>query len=294
MSAAASQRFAEPRFRRLLAIELEDTGHLAAQPTGPLGDQVAVVWIDLAAPDQVTIEVRFASRPVARRSLAIANMRNDVAERLIALATAEMIRSQSRPERPRRPVCPKENNNHEEALPGEARLGLVWSGEAAGVWLPATSTYLAGPGGAVGVLVGPLEPQLFGRWLVGDGDTGTTRWFEAGVAVRHLLIGRPRWRLSLGAAASAALVRMVGARSVGSDTGADDSWTARGAGQLMLEGRVAPNAWLGIALEPGAVLHRVPFETAAGTQGALRGAWLGVSVSLAVEHGLRPDSTPTH
>jgi len=283
---AAAERFGQQRFRRLLAIELEDMGHVSAQTSGPLGDHVALVWIDMRGTEQVAIQVRLAAHPASQRVLSIANMRGDVAERVVALATAEMIRNQARPDRPKKAASPRENGTH-DTLPDAGRLGVSWSAEAAGASLPGASAWIAGPGSSVGFVAGPVEQHLFSRWFAGGMDGSTVRWFETGLGARRMVLARPAWRLSLGAAAAAALLRVVGAQSVGAQPNLEDTWTARVAGRVGWEGRVGPNAWLGISLEPGAVLHRVPYTSQSGVPGEVSGAWLGWSVSLCFEHALR-------
>jgi hypothetical protein len=283
---AAAERFGQQRFRRLLAIELEDMGHVSAQTSGPLGDHVALVWIDMRGADQVAIQVRLAAHPAAQRVLSIANMRGDVAERVVALATAEMIRNQARPDHPKKAASPKENDTH-DASPDAGRLGIMWSAEAAAASMPGSSAWIAGPGGSVGFVAGPIEQQMFARWLAGGMDGSTIRWFEAGMGARRMVFGRPAWRLSLGASAAAAILRMVGAQSVGTQQNLDDTWTARLAGRVGWEGRIGATAWLGISLEPGAVLHNVPYTSPSGQQGEVSGAWLGLAFSLSVEHALR-------
>lgn len=288
MSAAAAERFAQQRFRRLLAIELEDTGHLAPQSTGPLGDQVAFVWVDLPKPDQVSIQVRAANRSAVQRILTIANMRGDVAERLVALATAEMVRTQSRPERPRKTTCPKDNGSHDD-LPAETRWGIAWVGEGAAAWLPSSSTWIAGPGGSVGYLTGPLEQHMFLRWEMGDASGHPLRWIEAGLSARRLVLSRAAWRLALGASASAAAVRIANAPDADGATGAADGWTGRLSGRMIAEGRLARSAWLGVALEPGWLLRSVHFAPQSDLPRTIGGAWLGLALSLSVEHGLQQD-----
>ena len=45
-------------------------------------------------------------------------------------------------------------------------------------------------------------------------------------------------------------------------------------------------AWLGLHLSPGAILRPTRFETAGGLGGAVEGLWLGVDLSLQIEHPL--------
>ncbi|MEJ7730680.1 MAG: hypothetical protein WKG00_15865 [Polyangiaceae bacterium] len=44
-----------------------------------------------------------------------------------------------------------------------------------------------------------------------------------------------------------------------------------------------PAAWLGVALEPGAVLRPAPFTDAVGEAQRVEGVWLGGRLSLVVE-----------
>ena len=280
LSAAAAGRFSEARFRRLLAFELEDTGHLATQLAGSLGDRVAHVWIDISGVDHVAIEVRCANRALARRTIRVAGTPEAVAERLVALATAEIVRAQSRPERPKKSQCPKDPLSHDDDLPAGHRFSLIWNGEVLGAWLPQNGGYLYGPGAHLGVAVGPLDQRVFARWLIGaPSQSGPSmRWIEAGLAADHVVFDRISWRLSLGALASAAAVKILRAAS-GSSV---DTWSAKAAASAAIEARVGRSAWLAFALEPGLILHPVPF-TASGHPASLQGAWMGISLALRVE-----------
>jgi hypothetical protein len=41
--------------------------------------------------------------------------------------------------------------------------------------------------------------------------------------------------------------------------------------------------WLGLTLEPGAVLRPAPYEDASGAPGEVKGAWIGLGLALSVE-----------
>src|SRR4051794_15136549 len=53
LSTEVLKKISEPRFRRLLEIELEGSAVLAPGAVGPLGDHVAYIWIDRPTPNQI-------------------------------------------------------------------------------------------------------------------------------------------------------------------------------------------------------------------------------------------------
>ena len=88
LSPSASKQLSEPRLRRLLEIELADAAVRAPAATGPLGDPVAYVWVDLSEASTVAIEVRIGARAVERREIADAELTGDIAGRVIAIGDA--------------------------------------------------------------------------------------------------------------------------------------------------------------------------------------------------------------
>jgi hypothetical protein len=136
-----------------------------------------------------------------------------------------------------------------------------------------------------------VTESLFARWLGGPLGGGALRWLEAGAAVDYRLWASPSWRFSLGAAASVASLQISGVAAVDGLAGAGDTWSARAGGALGVEARVGGPLWLGLTVEPGAVLRPAPYRDAAGASGAVEGAWIGVGLALSVE---RREAGPSH
>jgi hypothetical protein len=108
LSVPAAESLSEQSVRRLLELELGERAVLAPGTSGPLGEHVAYVWIDLPSPSKVIIEVRVGDKSVTRRELGIAGLAWDVAARIVAITTSEMVRAQMRPARVvRRPPSPR-------------------------------------------------------------------------------------------------------------------------------------------------------------------------------------------
>jgi hypothetical protein len=284
LSAGAADRLAEPRLRRLLEIELEDDALLAPGTAGPLGDHVAYVWIDLPSPSTALIEVRIGERAVARRELAVGGLAWDVVARFAAIATAEMVRAQMRPVRPRRTTVPQKRKTAAELeVAARDAPAAMFSGSWMVAGLPSAGVFLAGPSLVLGLRSRRASLGVGGALLGGGVDGGPVRWMEAGLSGDYRFWLTPGWRLVAGAGASLAALRMTEASAVDGVAGERDTWSARAAALLGSEWRLAPAAWLGVALEPGAVLRPAPFTDAAGEAQRIEGAWLGGRLSLVVE-----------
>ena len=59
-------------------------------------------------------------------------------------------------------------------------------------------------------------------------------------------------------------------------------YVARAGGIVAVEARVAPSIWLGLELQPGAVLRPVQFSTRSA-DGVVQGAWLGAGLAVRFE-----------
>ena len=293
ISRAAADALGETRVRRLLEIELDDTGSLAPSSGGPLGDQVAHVWIDLPSPSQVLIEARLAERPVSRRFITTSGLNADVAARLAAIAASELVRAQARPLRPRRPPAPRVPSPEELDLAARRAPAIVWSAAPSFAFLPSSGGTLWGAGASLGFRALGASERAFARWLAGPTDTGTLRWLEIGLALDYRVPLHRSARLVLGADASLAFLRLPDARATGGVMDARDALSGRAGGLLGFEIRAFGPAWASLQLSPGAILRSTAFEDASGRRGAVEGFWLGVDLGLHIEHPLRT-SVPTN
>jgi hypothetical protein len=279
--------------RRLLEIELDDTGSLAPLPGGPLGDHVAYVWIDLPSPSQVVIEARLAERPVSRRFLVTGGLNPDVAARLVAIAASELVRAQARPLRPRRPPAPRVPSREELDRAAQRAPAVVWSAAPGFAFLPSSGGALWGAGASLGFRALGASERAFARWLAGPTDAGALRWLEVGLALDYRAALHRSVRLVLGADASLAFVRLADGRAMNGVAGARDALSGRAGGLLGLEVRAFGPAWASLQLSPGALLRSTAFEDASGRRGALEGFWLGIDLGLHIEH-LLPSIVPTN
>lgn len=284
MSSAASARFSEPRFRRLLGIELQSIGVLAPGLAGPMGDQVAYVWIDLPQATSVAMEVRVGSAPVARRAIDLSGLGRDVGTRIVAIAVAEMLRGQAHPYRIRRPAPSKAGSAEAGDLGWRAAPMLSWTGGFGAALLPSNAIVLAGSSIGLAFRADRVGQFLHVRSMGGSaGDAGVVRWFETGLGVDYRIGLGASWRLSLGAMAGASAVHLGSVRALDSIPAQRDSWSARAGGTIAVDMRVSEAAWLGLNLEPAVVLRPIPFENATGQSGSLRGFWIGLDLALHID-----------
>ncbi|AKT36032.1 uncharacterized protein CMC5_001440 [Chondromyces crocatus] len=284
LSSVAAGTLSEVRLRRLLDIELTDTAQVAATATGPLDEHAAYVWIERPTEARLEIQVRIDARPVVRRGISISGLTADVAARLVAITTSEMIRAEIRRARaPRRAVTPRAPTAEELELAARDHDALSLGAGPHAAWLPASSTLLAGPGLAVGLRRSRVEQVLFARWLASPVGDSTMRWLEAGLAADYRIWIHPALRITLGASAAAASVRLSNVTAVDDLPGEQDTWSARAGAQISVDTRIGGPLWLGMHLEPGAVLRAVPFRNAAGNRDEIAGAWLGLGFSLTAE-----------
>lgn len=282
LSAPATDNLGDARVRRLVEIELEESALLAPGTAGPLGDHVAYVWIDLPASDRVLVEVRIGERAVSRRELLVSGLAWDVAARFVAIAVSEMVRAQMRPVRVRKPTPPRGPSPEELERAQRDATRVFVAGAFDAVALPGAAGAVAGPGIALGLRSKRLGESVGARWLAGSTEAGTTRWLDVGVTADYRLWPTPAWRVALGGAASLAALRLADARTV-DDASDVDTWSARAVVVVAAERRLADAAWLGLRLEPGAILRSARWTDAGGASGMLGGAWLGMALTLALE-----------
>lgn len=292
MSRAAAGALDEVRIRRLFELELDDVGTLASGTGGPLGDSVAHVWLDVLSPPQVLIEVRFAERAVTRRFIAIEGLSADVSARLVAIAANELVRAQARPLRPRKEPKPRPPTTQEIELAKRRAPAIVWSAGARVAALPASSGLLWGPNVSLGLRAMGASQHLFARWLMGTTAADSTRWLEVGLAADYRAWLGKSVRLSFGADAAFAFLRLGDVRATDGIAAARDTWSGRAGATLGIDVRVFGAGWLGLHADPGFILRAVPFEPASGQRGELTGFWLGFGATLQIEH-LLPGFVPT-
>ena len=284
LSQAASENLSEVRLRRLIDIELADAAQVSPRATGPLGDHLAFVWIDRPTPSRLEIQVRLDARPVVRRGIVISGVTADVAARLVAIAASEIIQVEIRRMRaPRRPPPPRPPSPEELERAARDRDALDFGAGPEAAWLPAAPALLAGPSLEVGIRRLRVDQLLFARWLGAPLHDGTLRWAEAGVAADYRVWLGPSLRLTLGASAAIASLRLGGASAVDDIADEEDTWSARAGARIGVDGRIGGPVWIGLHLEPGAILRPVPYRDAAGVARSLEGAWLGLGLTLAVE-----------
>ncbi|MDI1477620.1 hypothetical protein [Polyangium sp. y55x31] len=291
--AAAEALGGEARVRRLLEIELDDTGTLAPGPSGPLGDDVAHVWIDLPSPSEVLIEARLAERAAGRRFILIGGLNPDVAARLVAIAANELVRTQARPLRPRKAPAPRAPTPKELELAARRAPAIVWSAAPSFVFLPGSSGALWGAGASLGFRGAGVSERATARWLTGSTSADATRWFEVGLAVDYRVYLGSSVRLLFGADAALGFLHLSDVRATDGIVGTRDAFSGRAGGLLGVDVRAFGPAWLGLHLSPGAILRPTRFETRGGLGGTIEGLWLGVDLALQLEHPL-VRSAPTN
>lgn len=294
LSEAAAETLGEKRLRRLFEIELDDTGSLAQGTAGPLGDQVAHVWIDQPSPSQVLIEARLAERPVTRRTITIAGLSPDVAARLVAITANELVRAQARPSRPRKPPAPRAPTAKELEAARRSAATIVWSVSPNFLYMPSVHGTLFGPGFSLGFRGKGASERVFGSWLSGPTDGGASRVFEIGLALDYRLWLSKSVRLALGAEMALDLLRFSDARSTDQIFGESTSWSARAGGLFGLDVRAWGPTWIGLHLSPSALLREVGFVNTNSHSSTLQGFGLGVGLSLQVEHLLFGSAATTN
>jgi hypothetical protein len=284
LSEGAARALFEPRVRRLVEIETERFAVLAPHAVGPLGDNVAYVWVDQPTPAKVVVEVRVGDHAVQRREIAVRGLAGDVAARLVAIAVSDVVLAGMAPRpAPQPPPPPPKRTPEEVERARRVEPALVLSPGAEVAVLPAVAGVLGGPSLALAFRRFGASESIFGRWLTGPTQGSNLRWLELGVSAEYRFwLGRSV-RLALGGQGAFSSVHLADATGIEGLVGQHDAWSARAGGVVGVDVRLAAPAWLALHVEPGAVLRPVPFATGAPSAATLQGAWIGVGLALHFE-----------
>lgn len=297
LSEAATRAISPPFLRLLLENEFGDAAVLAPSATGPLGDDVAYIWVDVEPSTKaLTVEVRLGTKPVQRRTLVSVDVGDDFAARVVAIAAAEILRDQMRPVRPpRKPPPPKPPTEAEIEMATRDLDAFAWSPRVVGAWIPSPGAFFFGAAMDLGFRRFGASAHVGGTWMTGPLDVGIGRWLEANIGIEYRLWAKPWFRVGFGANAGLGVLHVRGATIDGEVSGAPatvDTWSGRAAAALLLEWRVARPVWLSIGLEPGAILRPVMMTASAnGSKSPWEGFWLGLRLGLTFEQRQIP-ATP--
>lgn len=285
VSPKANERLIARRLRALLRIQLGDEAEVEPGAVGSLADELIYVWIDVPQPRLALIEVRGHAMALGRRTLAIADFPADVAARVVAIEASEMVRVQAAAHA-RNKAGPEPTGDTDPLTGDDAGVALDSSFDVHG--LPSASpSFLFGPTLSLEHRQQFTAQALYLRWHTGLGDGVGLRWLEVGAGIDLRFSLAERWRLTVGARAGAVVVGLPSDVEVDghrNPDGASDEISARVAGSVGAETALAPQVWLGLRAEPGAVLR--PFDyTVPGpepTLGSVEGFSMVGSLSLRV------------
>lgn len=282
MSALAMERLSEPRMRRLLDLELDEKVKLSPNATGPLGDHVAYVWLDLATASRVSVELRVGDKAVVRREVGTSGISWDVAARIVAITTSEMLRAQMRPVRPvKKPPPPKGPTPDELDRARQKRDALSFDAHLESVFLPSDGAFALGPGISMGLRRLGFSEHIKASWLSGSASFGSLRFLDIALGADYRVRLSRSFRLSFGASASMASAHLGSVRAVDGIANAQNTWTSRATLDLGLETRLFGSTWLGFLIQPGMMLRAIPYQAElSGPEQSLEGAWLGARIGL--------------
>lgn len=266
LSEQAAAFLTEARVRRLMELELPETVHLADAAVGPLDENAVRLYIDLPEPSVVTIQVQAPGRKLEQRRVDVSGLAWDVAARVTAVAASEAVRSQIAPIR-KRPTKPKEPTDAELMAAMRDVPSIRVIGEISGAGLPSAGAGLLGSRLGIGFHQPYFFEELSLGVLGGEGNHGSLRWLELSAILGHRLFFTSRVRSELGATFALARADYAGGVAAG-----EGAFTLRAAAHLTLEVRPTERLWIGLELEPGAVLLPDPV--------ALQGAWLGGNLTV--------------
>jgi hypothetical protein len=280
----AGERLVDARaVRRLISLELADV----QVPPERDGDSPALFYRVLGdARGFVELELWERGTPLGSRRVSSGSRGGHLFARRIALAAAELARSQ-RQQRHAKKRLEARRLARERALLAELRSRtldgpLALRSELVGgrgrnfTWF--------GSGAALEIeLRGSTRLDLGLRVLGADFDKTSVR-----LSLVELSLGpSQRFRLSpwldldAGASLGAAVVHAAGVASVDDIAGQAESWTARAALAARFEPRVSRSVRADIGLELGHFLREMP-ATRDGTRLSLRGAYAGVALGVVI------------
>ena len=279
LSPKAAERLFELRVRRLLAIELDGVAEVEDHATGPLAGEVIRVWIDTPNRRTALIEVRRASRSVARRKLAISDFPADIAARVVSIASAEMVRVQARLGEATDPTAG--TGVDQDGEPDDASFAVEPA--LTGLILPSSDpVFVGGPRFSLEHRSGITTQALFAQFLVGDGTEQRLRWLEIGGYLGIRWRVADPFRLRFGAAASGVALDFPTAVSIDGRATDGQSWTARATASVAGELRLERQTWLSLALEPGGLIRDLDLASRSGDLSSLGGFALGLNLGLVV------------
>jgi len=243
LSAAAERRLGAVRLRRLLSIELGRRATLEREATGPLGDELVLMWVDMSE-DRVNLQVRRTGRNLARHELDITGLRADLAAHVIAIEASEMIRVQLGASPPD-PCVSCALASAKAPRPLDA---LSFGASAAlRTFQGGRTDWLAGPRLELSHDGSKFRHGVRVEWLGGEGDDGRARWLAVGVGAAARLPLPERFSVAV-----ATLGADLAIASLASGTPSpSEAWITVASARLGLDVRVARRTWLGLRLEPG-------------------------------------------
>lgn len=273
LSEAAAEKMLETRLRRLLELELPRSVTLAASSIGPLDENALRVWVDLAGPTLVLVQVQAPGKRVELRRVDVAGLSWDVAARFVALAASESVRSQLAPVVRKRPRPP----SAAEILAAEASRSTVQTSAAfVGGWLEPASAALFGSRLELAFHGAPLGQQLS---LSALGGTSGGHWLELGTGATHRRWLSRALRVELGGGLGLAATEGLS----GPGLRPESAVYARASARAGLEARLDGPSWAALRVEPGVVFDAQREEA---------GAWLGGSLAILLDAPVSPATRP--
>jgi hypothetical protein len=123
-------------------------------------------------------------------------------------------------------------------------------------------------------------------WLAGDARDGSkAEWLELSVTPSARLPLGDALDLDLGVDLAAAWVRFGRVLGVDAIPDQSETWSARAAGSVRIEPRLARKLRLSIGAAGGLVLREMPFEPLSGGTTRLRGSWLSLDLGVVFTPG---------
>jgi hypothetical protein len=271
---------------RLVLLEIDDID--VPPPLGSIGGPPLYFRILASGPASLRVELWELGAPRGARSVASAGSDNLRARR-IALAAGELTRQLERRRRSeieaasRAPSGGPRPRAEEKGIPLYARFALEAGGRAGAIG-PSTA-WVAGPWLGVGLgFTSGFRLSLGAGWLVGRAPEvgGATRWLDAGLSATQRIVNRPAFRLSAGAEASVASVRVDDGHELGV-TPPLDTWSARAG--FVARGALPLGRVVTVLFGPdvGFVLRPIRGFAADGSARSISGLWVGGTITVQLE-----------